>query len=63
MTAELRKKVAEAKGLHPSLADRLQGDTEEALTADADALLAAVGEARTPTTGGAFLSKAFRERR
>lgn len=36
----LRTKVGLAKGLPVELIDRLQGETEEALTADADALLA-----------------------
>lgn len=36
----LRAKVATAKGLTPELVDRLRGDTEEEMEADADALLA-----------------------
>lgn len=39
----LRLEVSQAKGLPVELAARLQGDTKEALEADADVLLAAVG--------------------
>jgi hypothetical protein len=35
----LRFKVAQSKNLPPSLVDRLRGDTEEEMAADADALL------------------------
>lgn len=41
-TAYLRLKVGTTKGLAPSLAERLRGETEEEMAADADALLAAV---------------------
>jgi hypothetical protein len=44
----LRLTVATAKGLPAKLAARLQGDTEEDLAADADALLAAFPTAPTP---------------
>lgn len=41
-TDYLRLKVGMAKGLPSSLAERLKGDNEEEMTADADALLAAL---------------------
>jgi predicted Zn-dependent protease len=41
-----RYRVALAKGLPADLAGRLRGDTEEDLAADADALLALIGERR-----------------
>lgn len=40
--AYLRLKVGSAKGLPVGLAERLRGDTEEEMAADADSLLAAV---------------------
>ena len=46
-TEALRLKVATAKGLPSALAARLHGASEEEMTADADALLAALGPART----------------
>ncbi|MFJ4418283.1 MULTISPECIES: hypothetical protein [unclassified Streptomyces] len=48
----LRLRVAAAKKLPPELADRLQGDTEDAVTADADRLLAAFRTAQTPSFDG-----------
>ena len=42
---ELRAQIAEAKGLPPELAERLQGETEDELSADAENLLALVVEA------------------
>jgi hypothetical protein len=57
--AALRAKVAAATNLPAALASRLQGDTEEALTADAKVLLAALpapaagdNDARRGTGGG-----------
>lgn len=43
----LRQKVALSKGLPANLVDRLQGDDEDSLTADADSLLALLN---TPTS-------------
>lgn len=43
-----RLKVGLAKGLPPSLVDRLRGDDEAALTADADSLLALLPQATVP---------------
>lgn len=40
--AMMRQRIAGAKGLPPALAERLQGETEEEITADADALLKAL---------------------
>ncbi|WP_432091021.1 hypothetical protein [Streptomyces sp. NRRL F-5630] len=48
----LRLRVAAAKKLPPELADRLQGDTEDAVTADADRLLAALRIQQTPSFDG-----------
>ena len=52
-----RMKVAAAKGLSPSMAGRLVGETEEELEADADELLKelrpATGAGRTGDTPGA----------
>lgn len=45
----LRHKVAAAKGLTPAQAARLQGDSEEEIEADADALLAAFTPAAPAT--------------
>lgn len=45
----LRLRVAIAKSLPADLVDRLRGDNEEELTADADTLLALVGTEKTPT--------------
>lgn len=47
--AELRRRVAAAKGLSETQAKRLHGETEEELTADADELLAAFKPDRQPT--------------
>lgn len=47
--SEARKSVALAKGLPPALVERLRGDTEEDMAADADALLALVSAPRTPS--------------
>lgn len=44
-----RLKVGAAKGLPPALAARLVGDTEEAMAADADEVLKALGSAGTST--------------
>jgi hypothetical protein len=41
--ALLRLRVATSKGLPPDLSDRLRGDSEDELNADADRLLALVG--------------------
>lgn len=41
-TEAVRARVALTKGLPPELADRLRGDTEDEMAADADALLALV---------------------
>lgn len=46
--ASLRQRVALAKGLPADLVDRLRGDTESDIAADADALLALVNAPRTP---------------
>ncbi|MGW3491785.1 hypothetical protein [Streptomyces sp. NPDC001054] len=48
----LRLRVAAAKKLPPDLADRLQGDDEDAISADADRLLAAFRTAQTPSFDG-----------
>jgi hypothetical protein len=44
----LRQKVALEKGLPASLVNRLQGDDEDALSADADALLALLNAPTSP---------------
>jgi len=44
----LRNKVAAAKGLPPALAARLTGDDEDAMSADADALLEGLGTLKPP---------------
>lgn len=44
----LRQQVALAKGVPADLVDRLRGDTEDELAADADALMALIGTPRTP---------------
>lgn len=44
----LRKQVALEKGLPATLLDRLRGETEADIAADADALMALVGSPRTP---------------
>lgn len=44
----LRQKVALTKGLPASLVDRLQGDDEDSLTADADSLLALLNVQTSP---------------
>lgn len=44
----IRQKVALEKGLPASLVSRLQGDDEEALSADADALLALLNAPTSP---------------
>jgi hypothetical protein len=44
----LRLRVAVAKGLPADLVDRLRGDSEEELSADADSLLALVGKQQKP---------------
>lgn len=44
----LRQRVALAKGLPSSLVDRLRGDTEDEIAADADELLAMVNAPRSP---------------
>jgi len=58
-TAEAERKallaeVAQAKGLTPAQARRLQGNTREELEADADDLLAAFGIARKQSESGVF---------
>ena len=62
-TAEAERKallaeVAQAKGLTPAQARRLQGNTREELEADADDLLAAFGAARKQDEGGSGDDKA-----
>lgn len=47
-TKYLRAKVALDKGLPPALAARLQGATEEEMAADADDLLATLGDRKPP---------------
>ena len=44
----MRQRIALAKGLPADLVPRLRGDTEDDLSADADALLALVNAPRTP---------------
>ncbi len=44
----LRQRVALEKGVPASLVDRLRGDTEDEITADADSLLALVNAPTTP---------------
>lgn len=46
--AALRRSVALAKGLPADLVDRLRGESEQELAADADALLALVNQPRSP---------------
>jgi len=46
--AALRLKVGQLKGLPVVLAERLQGDTEDELIADADRLLAEIGQPAKP---------------
>lgn len=49
----LRSKVGAAKGLPPKMWDRLRGDDEDALTADADDLLAEIkSNGRAPSFDG-----------
>lgn len=62
-TAEAERKallaeVAQAKGLTPAQARRLQGNTREELEADADDLLAAFGIARKQSESGSGDGKA-----
>lgn len=45
----LRLRVAIAKNLPADLVDRLRGDTQDELTADADKLLELVGDGKPPT--------------
>lgn len=52
--AYLRLKVGTTKGLAPSIAERLHGDTEEEMAADADALLAALKSANGNGRPGSF---------
>lgn len=47
-TTRLRLQIAAAKGLSPALAERLRGDTESELNADADALLALIPAPTAP---------------
>jgi len=44
----LRQRVALTKGVPVELVDRLRGDTEEEITADADALLALISAPKSP---------------
>lgn len=44
----LRQQVALSKGVPAELVDRLRGDTEDELNADAEALLALIGAPRSP---------------
>lgn len=44
----LRQRIAIEKGIPASLVDRLRGDSEDDISADADALLALVNAPRTP---------------
>lgn len=46
--ATLRLKVGQLKGLPTLLAERLQGDTEDEMAADADRLLAEIGQTAKP---------------
>lgn len=48
-SANLRQRIALEKGLPANLVDRLRGDTEDDIAADADALLALVNAPRTPS--------------
>lgn len=52
----MRQQVALSKGIPAALVDRLQGDTEDDLNADADALLALINAPKSPkpdpTAGG-----------
>lgn len=50
----LRLKVGGEKGLSPTLAERLNGGNEQEMAADADRLLAALGDSqqRAPSSGG-----------
>ena len=50
--ALLRQQVASAKKLPPPLADRLRGETQEELEADADALLLAIPRQVAPSLDG-----------
>ena len=50
--ANLRYRVAVTKQLPPELVDRLRGDTEEEMSADADSLLALVKPAAPSYDGG-----------
>lgn len=53
----LRQRIALEKGLPPSLVSRLQGATEDEVTADADALMALI---KTPNTPRPDLSQGAR---
>ena len=44
----IRQRVALNKGVPADLVDRLRGDTEDEITADADALMALVGAPKSP---------------
>lgn len=46
--SNMRQRIALAKGVPADLVDRLRGDTEADIAADADALLALVNAPRTP---------------
>ncbi|HEX4811692.1 MAG TPA: DUF4355 domain-containing protein [Nonomuraea sp.] len=69
--ANLRYRVAVTKQLPAELVDRLRGDTEEEMSADADALLSLVvqpagpppfnGGPRTPTGGGNDMNSFIRK--
>ncbi|HHU10579.1 MAG TPA: DUF4355 domain-containing protein [Intrasporangiaceae bacterium] len=48
-SANLRQRIALEKGLPLNLVDRLRGDTEQDIAADADALMALVNAPRTPS--------------
>ncbi len=69
-TTNLRQKVALDKRLPPELAARLVGTNEQELAADADALLALMGNGapsydggtRTPASGPVDMNQAIRDR-
>jgi len=48
---DVRREVAEAKGLHPSFAGRLKGGTREEIEKDADELAAFFESERKPRSG------------
>ncbi|MDQ0153593.1 hypothetical protein J2S20_002314 [Moryella indoligenes] len=48
-TSSVKMRIANEKGLPFGLADRLSGDTEEAITKDAEALKALIGSAKGPS--------------